>query len=291
MRIGIFGGSFDPVHKEHVRLAESAVKELSLDMLYVMPAHTPPHKRGKTLSSDEDRFEMCRIAFAHIPGIQVSDYEMKKGGTSYTYLTCRHFAGEFPGAELFWLVGTDMLRDFPTWREPEDILKNAVLAVCARAEEKGWAEREQKAFSERFGKKFSVIGYEGKDVSSTRIRVLTAAGEKIAPYVGGKVADYILDKGLYRIKNAPEALDLEKPSRREHSIRVAFLAAELSRLREKSAARFPPVGGVCSAGRGAGSRPAPVCGGVCCRPAGGDGRGNSRRDPLPHQRPAGHGAA
>lgn len=226
MRIGIFGGSFDPVHKEHVRLAESAVKELSLDRLYVMPAHTPPHKRGKTLSSDEDRFEMCRIAFAHIPGVQVSDYEMKKGGTSYTYLTCRHFAGEFPGAGLFWLVGTDMLRDFPTWREPEDILKNAVLAVCARAEEKGWAEREQKAFSERFGKKFSVIGYEGKDVSSTRVRVLTAAGEKIAPYVGGEVADYIRDKGLYRIKNAPEALALEKPSRREHSIRVAFLAAE-----------------------------------------------------------------
>ena len=189
MRIGIFGGSFDPVHKEHVRLAESAVKELSLDRLYVMPAHTPPHKRGKTLSSDEDRSEMCRIAFAHIPGVQVSDYEMKKGGTSYTYLTCRHFAGEYPGAELFWLVGTDMLRDFPTWREPEDILKNAVLAVCARAEEKGWAEREQKAFSERFGKKFSVIGYEGKDVSSTRVRALTAAGEKIAPYVGGGVGD------------------------------------------------------------------------------------------------------
>ena len=71
MRIGIFGGSFDPVHKEHVRLAESAVKELSLDRLYVMPAHTPPHKRGKTLSSDEDRSEMCRIAFAHIPGVAV----------------------------------------------------------------------------------------------------------------------------------------------------------------------------------------------------------------------------
>ena len=73
MRTGIFGGSFDPVHAEHVRLAESAVKSLRLDRLLVMPAHTPPHKRDKVLSSDADRLAMCRIAFRDVPGAEVSE--------------------------------------------------------------------------------------------------------------------------------------------------------------------------------------------------------------------------
>lgn len=226
MRTGIFGGSFDPVHAEHVRLAESAVKSLRLDRLLVMPAHTPPHKRDKVLSSDADRLAMCRIAFRDVPGAEVSDYEITRGGTSYTYLTCRHFKAEDPEGELFWLVGTDMLRDFPTWREPEDILQNATLAVCARAEKRGWAEAEEKVFAARFQKPFAVIPYEGKEVSSTRIRVLAAAGEDVSPYTGKVVAAYLAGKGLYRIPNAEKALSLEKPSRRAHSIRVAFLAAE-----------------------------------------------------------------
>ena len=91
MKIAVFGGSFDPVHIEHIRLVEAAIEELGLDKLFVMPAHKPPHKRGKELSFDEDRLEMCRIAFRCNPKVVVSDYEIAKGGTSYTYLTCQHF--------------------------------------------------------------------------------------------------------------------------------------------------------------------------------------------------------
>ena len=133
MRIAVFGGSFDPVHTEHIRLAQAAIEELGLDKLFVMPAHAPPHKPGKVLSPDNDRLEMCRLAFADNPKVTVSDYEIAKGGTSYTYLTCRHFKEVYQGAEIFWIVGTDMLRDFPTWRYPEDILKSVTLAVCGRA--------------------------------------------------------------------------------------------------------------------------------------------------------------
>lgn len=226
MRIGIFGGSFDPVHVEHVRLAASAIESLTLDKLFVMPAHTPPHKKNKTLASDSDRIEMCRLAFENLPRVEVSDYETKQGGTSYTYLTCRHFKELYPTAELFWLVGTDMLRDFSSWRFPELILETATLAVCARAEEKGWAEREQEKFFERFRKRFAVIGYEGKDVSSTRVRVYAAAGEDVSSFVGEPVAAYIREKGLYEVPHAREALALEKPSRRAHSVRVAVMAAE-----------------------------------------------------------------
>ncbi|MBO7297715.1 MAG: nicotinate (nicotinamide) nucleotide adenylyltransferase [Clostridia bacterium] len=226
MRIGVFGGSFDPVHSEHIALTHSAVQTLGLDKLLVMPAYAPPHKKGKRLSPDNARLDMCRLAFEGCDKIEVSDYEITKKGTSYTYLTMRYFREKYENAELFFLVGTDMLRDFPTWKEPQDILNNATLAVCARAEKTGWAERERGWFLEKFGKEFVTIDYNGAAVSSTEIRVLAGAGMDLTPFIPPKVAAYIEEKGLYFIPNAKEALSLEKQSRRLHSVRVAKIAAK-----------------------------------------------------------------
>ncbi len=225
MRIAVFGGSFDPVHREHVRLAESAILELALDKLFVMPAHTPPHKRGKTLSSDEDRLALCRLAFAHLSRVEVSDFEIAKGGTSYTYLTCKAFRERFPEAEIFWLVGTDMLRDFPTWKNPQEILSYVTLAVCGRNEDGEWIETEQEKFLALFGKGFRSLTYNGANVSSTKLRVLAGAGMPLTGFLPENVAAYIREKGLYEIPFAAEALQLEKPERRAHSLRVAELAA------------------------------------------------------------------
>ncbi len=228
MKIGIFGGSFDPVHNEHIALVKSAVESLSLDRLLIMPAKIPPHKIGKRLSSDKARLSMCRLAFKDIEKVEISDYEIKKEGTSYTYLTVEHFKKQNPDAELYFLVGTDMLRDFPTWKNPLQILDSCTLAVCARAEEKGWVEREREIFYKktRSEKPFSVIAYEGKSVSSTRLRVLAAAGEDISAFTSKQVASYIQAEKLYDIANAKQALALEKQSRKEHSLRVAYFAAE-----------------------------------------------------------------
>ena len=157
MRIGIFGGSFDPIHSEHISLARQAIADLALDRLFVMPAANPPHKPWKTLTPDSNRLEMCRLAFSGEEKITVSDYELTRGGVSYTYLTIEHFRAEYPSAELFFLVGTDMLRNFPLWKNPERILENCSLAVCARAEDEGWAVAEQSAFEARYGKKFIVF--------------------------------------------------------------------------------------------------------------------------------------
>ncbi|MBR4942749.1 MAG: nicotinate (nicotinamide) nucleotide adenylyltransferase [Clostridia bacterium] len=226
MRIGIFGGSFDPVHKEHIRFAESAIRCLGLDKLFIMPAHTPPHKAGKILSSNEARLAMCRLAFQKVERAEVCDYEIAKGGTSYTYLTCQHFKETYKEAEIFFLVGTDMLRDFPTWRKPEEILKNATLAVCGRSDEDGWWEQEQTTFIARFGKPFARVNYNGTDVSSTKIRVLAGAGMRLTEFLTDEVAEYVEEKGLYAIPFAKEALALEKEERRAHSLRVAYLAAK-----------------------------------------------------------------
>ena len=225
-KIGIFGGSFDPVHKEHVALARAAVESLGLDALYIVPAKTPPHKTYKNLLSDGDRLAMCRLAFAGVKNCVVSDYEIARGDTSYTYLTCRHFKSRFENEQLFWLVGTDMLRDFPTWKNPESILADVTLAVCARAENGEWIEREQEKFYARFQKRFAVIGYNGADISATKIRVLAGAGMEINAYTPESVAAYIQEKGLYQIDGAKEALALESTARQQHSVRVAMLAAK-----------------------------------------------------------------
>lgn len=226
MRIAIFGGSFDPIHTEHIRLAQAAIKELALDKLFVMPAYAPPHKKWKILSPGEDRLEMCRLAFQDNEAVEVSDYEIKRRGTSYTYLTCQYFKEKYPSAEIFWIVGADMLQDFPTWKHPENILENVTLAACGREiKDESWWENEQEKFFARFQCNFRKFSYNGAAVSSTKIRVLAGAGMCLTPLVAENVEGYIQAKGLYAISNADKALSLEKESRRAHSLRVAELAA------------------------------------------------------------------
>lgn len=226
MRIAIFGGSFDPVHTEHVRLAQAAIEELALDKLFVMPVHAPPHKKGKILTSDEARLEMCRLAFRDEKKVEVSDYEIRQRGTSYTYLTCRYFREQHPSAEIFWIVGADMLQDFPTWRNPESILDDVKLAACGRESLGAWQEGAQKGFFARFHRNFYAFSYNGAAVSSTQIRILAGAGMRLTPFTDEATEAYIQKNGLYRIPDADKALTLEKEERRAHSLRVAYLAAK-----------------------------------------------------------------
>lgn len=220
------GGSFDPVHTEHVALAAAAVRGLSLDKIFVMPAGVPPHKQNKRLAPATDRLQMCRIAFAPIAEAEVSDYEIKAEGASYTYLTCRHFRALYPEAEIFFLVGTDMYLDFFSWKNPEDILSNVTLAVCRRDEGTDDFPARQEKFFKTYGKRFAVIPYNGKPVSSTLIRTRLALGLDCNGLLPAGVEDYIQRKGLYRVPMIEEGLALEKPSRAEHSRRVCLLAME-----------------------------------------------------------------
>lgn len=229
MRLAILGGSFDPVHKEHVRLVRTAMKELKLDKVIVMPSYLAPHKTEGAHVSGADRLEMCRIAFRECANVEVSDFELRQGGTSYSYLTCRRFAEEYPEAERFFLVGADMLENFFTWRNPEEILKNVTLAACGRGSEA--VSHLHGKFIERFGKDFLEIPFVGEEVSSTELRVALAFRRRVKvelDCLDEKVSDYIDRKNLYSYAQA-EALALEKESRREHSYRVALLACARAR--------------------------------------------------------------
>lgn len=222
MKVAILGGSFDPVHREHVRLAEAAIEELGLGRLLIMPSYRAPHKTKGAFASGEDRIAMCRLAFSGLQNAEVSDFELNAGGTSYTYLTCRWLKERFPSAERYFLVGADMLENFFSWREPDEILKHVALVACGRGKQEICGLHGR--FRERFGCDFSELGFRGGEVSSTAIRTALAFGkepEELAPTVLG----YIRERGLYRYE-AARALELEKPERREHSYRVAQLATE-----------------------------------------------------------------
>lgn len=119
IKIGIFGGTFDPVHNEHVKVAKIAIEKLELDKLIIMPTFIPPHKT-RTVTDGRIRLEMLRSCFSGIEKIEVSDYEITKGGTSYTYQTVEYFKKKYQ-CELYFLVGTDMLTNFKTWKNPMPI--------------------------------------------------------------------------------------------------------------------------------------------------------------------------
>jgi nicotinate-nucleotide adenylyltransferase len=132
VRIGLFGGTFDPPHAGHLALARAAVKELRLDRLYVVPAGNPPLKSVKPLTSARRRLALARRAFGGLPKTIVTPWEARRPGTSFTHKTLDAFRRRHPSAEWFLIVGGDSWRNFTRWRRWRDILKVARLAVGTR---------------------------------------------------------------------------------------------------------------------------------------------------------------
>ena len=225
MKVALFGGSFNPVHIEHVNIVKSAIKSLSLDKVIVMPSNITPYKEGRIFTDAADRLNMCRLAFADIPQAVVSDYEIAQRGVSYSYLTCRKFKEEYEDAERYFIVGGDMLENFSKWKYPEEILKCVTLAVFAREDVETF-NRAQNKFSARFGREIVAFDYIGRKVSSTKIRTLAAIDEDIEEYVGKSVANYIREHNLYKIEGLSEVKNYVSEKRWEHTIGVALFAAE-----------------------------------------------------------------
>jgi nicotinate-nucleotide adenylyltransferase len=132
-RLGIFGGSFDPIHFGHLLLAETCREEGKLDQVWLVPAAVPPHKKERTLTPATQRIEMLQLAIAGHSGLQVSTIEIQRGGVSYTFETLATVQHSRPDAEIFFLMGADSLRDLPTWREPARICELATPLVVRRA--------------------------------------------------------------------------------------------------------------------------------------------------------------
>ncbi|HET7321709.1 MAG TPA: nicotinate-nucleotide adenylyltransferase, partial [Longimicrobiaceae bacterium] len=133
MRVGLLGGTFDPPHLGHLIAASEACAALDLERIVFIPSAQPPHKRGRVEASAEQRLRMVRAAVADDPRFAVDDLELRRPGASYTVDTLRELKARDPGAELFFLIGADQLRELSTWHQPEEVLRLAHLVGFARS--------------------------------------------------------------------------------------------------------------------------------------------------------------
>jgi nicotinate-nucleotide adenylyltransferase len=201
MRLGLFGGSFDPVHYGHLLLAECAREQHRLDQVLFLPAAVPPHKQGRVLSADAARIEMLQLAIGGHPSFSASRYEIDQGGVSYTVDTLRHFTREQPGAELFLLLGADTLYDLPRWRESAEVCRLAVPLVAQRAGVEqvdfrclsGIASLARIDFFRQHLVEMPSIG-----LSSSEIRSRVAQSRSIRYWTPRAVEQYIETHQLYR---------------------------------------------------------------------------------------------
>jgi nicotinate-nucleotide adenylyltransferase len=185
--IGLFGGSFDPVHHGHLIVGQVAAEQLKLQTLRFVPAREQPFKRGKHQSSAEHRAAMLSLATAEMPGFEVELSELQRPGPSYTIDTLRDLRRREPGAKLVLLLGADAAAELPAWREAAEIPRLARVAVFARP---GSAVPAEPWVSE-------IVTVPGIDISATEIRARVARGQSVRYWVPDRVAEYIATHRLY----------------------------------------------------------------------------------------------
>ena len=194
MRIGLFGGTFDPIHFGHLMIAETVRSDFPLDRMLFIPAATSPHKVGESLSSAEIRFKMVQRAIDSYSGLGVSDVEIQKRKISYTVDTVKWFRErkEWLHDEFYLLIGSDSFLELNTWKDPEEILEQVRMLVVSRP---GFDIEEGE---ERFREKMTVVKAPLIDISSSEIRKRVRLGKSIRYWVPESVEGIIFEKGLYR---------------------------------------------------------------------------------------------
>ena len=210
MRLGIFGGTFDPPHVGHLLAASDAIEHLTLDRLVFVPAAVQPLKAGRATASAAHRLAMVRLTVGNDPRLETDSVEVDRDGLSYTVDTLREFARRVPSAERYFLVGADVLASFAQWRDPQTVLDLAALAVLTRRADAGEGRAggagadEQRLNAARsdvgslLHERSTFVPTRRIDVSSTEIRDRVRSGRSIHGFVTDTVGEYITAHGLYR---------------------------------------------------------------------------------------------
>jgi nicotinate-nucleotide adenylyltransferase len=188
-RIGLFGGSFDPIHTGHVLVGQAAIEELQLTRLFFIPTARSPFKPDLQPAPCEQRLAMVRLALAGRTDCEVDDVEIQRGGTSFTVDTVRYFAQRFPDAKLFYLIGADHVASLPKWRSPEELADLAEFLVIPRPGQTPGAIPAP--FQGQFLKGFPF------GVSASQIRARVKAGQTVEHLVPSPVAEAIRNNRLY----------------------------------------------------------------------------------------------
>ena len=192
MKIGIFGGTFNPPHNTHVDIVSCAKRQLNLDKLIVVPCGDPPHKTCEVVGSV--RHTLTKLAFDGIA--EVDDYELNKEGKSYTVETLRHFKELYPNSELYLIIGGDSLKSFGKWFAPAEIAKLCTLAVASRGRRKT-SNKTVARIEEKYGAKVVLLDTQPNAVNSTEIRLRYQFGLDNSALVPATVNEYVLKNGLF----------------------------------------------------------------------------------------------
>ena len=198
-RIGIMGGTFDPIHIGHLMLGECAWNDFKLDTVIFMPSGNPPHKLHREgRASNEDRLAMTALAVADNPHFECSDREMKREGLTYTYMTLGEMKRENPSDELFFIIGADSLFDFDSWRNPPEICRLCTLLVAVRNHTPmTLLDKRIAAVSSKYPAKIRKLTSGNIDISSSRLRNAVKSGRSVRYYVPEPVREYIEEHRLY----------------------------------------------------------------------------------------------
>lgn len=236
-RIGLFGGTFDPIHNGHLRAARLVQKRFGLDRVFFIPAAIPPHKARPDMAPARDRLRMTALAVAGRSSWSASPVELRAGGPSYSVRTIETMRRRFPRARLFFIVGADAFLEIKTWREWQRVLRSCAFIVMTRPGSRlgaaagilgpAWKNALRRIVP---GRRLSEGEFEppavyflpiaALPVSSTRIRGRAREGRPLAGLVPPAVADHIRTKGLYRERSAPgRGLSTFRAARRSKKLR------------------------------------------------------------------------
>lgn len=197
-RIGLMGGTFDPVHFAHTGLALAAAEELGFEKVIMIPAFIQPFKKDKYVTSDEHRLEMLRIAVEQYDNLQVSTWEIERGGISYTYDTVMHFKEEYPDKDLWFIMGSDSLMKLENWYKGTDLLRICSFAVGTRPmDDTSKLDETIHILKSKYGTEIYPIKQKMLPINSTMVRDLLEREEPISGLVLPGVENYIYENKLY----------------------------------------------------------------------------------------------
>ncbi len=199
-KIGIMGGTFDPIHNGHLLLGRQAYQEYELDQVWFMPSGNPPHKRDHAVTDAQIRCEMVRLAIEDDPRFYLSDFEVRREGNTYTAETLKLLHEAYPEHQFFFIIGADSLYEIERWYHPEQVLAQSVILVAGRDYEAADCTMEEQIryLEDKYRADIRRLHCEEVDISSNELRDMEARGKKIFKYVPKTVETYIEAHGLYQ---------------------------------------------------------------------------------------------
>lgn len=196
-KIGLMGGTFNPIHMAHLILAENAYREFDLDEVVFLPNHFPPHKRDAHIAPDEDRLAMVRMATEGISYFSVSDMEMTREGYSYSSDTLTELRQAHPDCEYYFIMGGDSIEQLDTWHRPDIILANCIVLAAVREQSDEVFDEQIAALTRKYGADIRKLRIPRLEISSSEIRKRVRGGMSVRFMVPEAVSSYIADKDLY----------------------------------------------------------------------------------------------